>query len=292
MLEINALRNKIQHGQGQNVASLYYCAVEDISPPEAIELEAVLDERERERYRRMSPSVASGFFQGRRMVKQVIAQLLEVAVTDVRFHYSENGKPMLALQPRLHFSISHCPTAIVVLVASCKVGVDVESLERHSTSAEPPWKRPHKFMHKRSALWVESAVSDSEKRRLFTLLWTLMESQVKLTDSSIFRASKRLAIDLHCSGISNSWGVSGVEFGDGVSADYRKEGQDEWLWRAYEGGGLQGRGHTRDIISLAYAPCELKLLLYQWVNGEAHTRTALTPIACSNSLLSAVVSDL
>ena len=80
------------------------------------------------------------------------------------------GRPSVVGRPDVHFSVAHCPRAAVVVVASDRVGIDVEAL------------RPHdRFAATRALDEVERARVDNaaDSDREFFRLWTLKESYVK-----------------------------------------------------------------------------------------------------------------
>ena len=233
-----------------------YCATTDIAPPAEAEIAALLDLEEQERYQRMRPPVALRFFQGRRMVRQLLAQKLHCDAQTLRFTYSENGKPGLACESPWRFSISHCDTAVVVAIGTVELGVDVEAIHRQRGKLAPPWRKPQNFMHAYNAKQVERCGSDGEKARLFTVFWTMMESQVKLADSSIFRASKHLAITLQPQG-GNSWAT--------VTEQAREYAGGDCYWWSYEG--LDKAGG--DIVSLALRERGAKVELLQWSKAGA-----------------------
>lgn len=92
------------------------------------------------------------------------------------FEYGEHGKPSIVGHPELHFSLSHCKEAAVCVLSRRPVGIDVESIGRYS---EPV---------------ARYAMNDDELRQIhlaqnpslvFTRLWTMKESLLKLTGEGI-----------------------------------------------------------------------------------------------------------
>lgn len=181
-----------------------------------------LDPDECARANRMREPAAVRFLQARFMCKRLLADQLGVSLRQVNFAYTENGKPFLPSAPNLQFSISHCRGAVAVGIASHPIGVDIEDMDRGRKNRA--WESPEHFLNAATATAVHSAPS-ADKAQVFTLLWTLLESQVKLRDSSIVRAARHLRIALERS--EQPWQVRASldEHGTGVA------------WRSWSQGG-------------------------------------------------------
>lgn len=179
---------------------IYCCPCSAILPASEKELIGLLDEEERARYGRMRAEIGAMFLQGRRMVREVLAQRTGADLGDHTFRYSTNGKPLVANFPQYHISVSHCGSAVIAAVADCNLGVDLEQIDRQRGKLEAAWTQAERFMTPTTARWVSEADIDVRAER-FTLLWTLMESHVKLYDGSIFRACRTL--DIHLNGSDN-----------------------------------------------------------------------------------------
>ncbi|SMF62887.1 4'-phosphopantetheinyl transferase [Alteromonadaceae bacterium Bs31] len=227
--------------------ALYYGAI-DLFPAFTTEQQRVyFDKQEASRFDRMRPEVGKRFFWGRKLAKDALAKRLGCSPGGMTFSYTANGKPFLLGEP-CHFSISHCSTAVAVAISDCNIGVDLEQLERRSGKLEPPWLQPENFLHPLSAALVEAASSSQEKARLFMLLWTLMESQVKLFDSGIHRVIKTLAIDLN----SHT-----------QPAELRVLAGERCFWRSYNKGLAQGT----EVLSVASHRQLPKPELHIWQQG-------------------------
>jgi len=238
----------------RSMATVYYCAAAHIPAATEDDLNRYLDPAERMRYERMQAMVATRFLHGRKMAKQAIAEFLTLPLPNVRFEYSENGKPYIQGHRHCHFNISHCETAIAVVVSNTNIGIDVESIERHIS--HPPKKA---LMLPYTAQWVHAQSEPRAKAKTFTLLWTLMESQVKLADSSIFRAVKRLAIALERK--------EGRQLAR-VATDVSPYGSG-CQWLAFEGpvhaADQKEKPPAKDIVALAFYE-HPRCLVYQWVD--------------------------
>lgn len=92
------------------------------------------------------------------------------------FEYGEHGKPYIASRPDIHFSISHCKTAVACAVSTRPIGIDIETI------------RPLK------EIVVKYAMNEAERNQIliatspaetFTELWTKKEALLKLTGEGI-----------------------------------------------------------------------------------------------------------
>lgn len=92
------------------------------------------------------------------------------------FSIGAHGKPRLVSSPAIHFNLSHCRQAVACVVASCEVGIDIESIGRY----KEPLAR-HVLNDQELA-----AVQQAEDPQLaFTRYWTQKEAIVKLTGRGI-----------------------------------------------------------------------------------------------------------
>ena len=92
------------------------------------------------------------------------------------FEYGEHGKPMLSGYPHIHFNISHCREAVLVVVSDRPVGADVECIREYKDSL------------------VRYTMNDAEIARIeqsdhpevaFIRLWTMKEAKLKLSGRGI-----------------------------------------------------------------------------------------------------------
>ncbi len=176
-------------------ATLFYGAIDLFPAVSPEQTDYYLTQPEQQRFKRMRPEVAKRFFLGRKLTKDALAQTLTCPAREIAFSYTSNGKPFIN-EKGCFFSISHSNSAVAVVIGDCELGLDVEQFERRSGNIAPPWLQPESFLHPHSAALVQRAESKTDKARVFTLLWTLMESRVKLEGSGIHRVLKSLAIDL------------------------------------------------------------------------------------------------
>lgn len=118
------------------------------------------------------------------------------------FLYEDSGKPFLREYPHIHFSISHCRTAVGCVVSDKPCGLDIESL------------RPL-----RQSL-VEYAMNSHEQQQIalsptpqleFLKLWTSKEAVLKLQGTGIAG---------HLKDCLSPSSVSGIQFSTTITPAY------------------------------------------------------------------------
>ena len=92
------------------------------------------------------------------------------------FVVGEHGKPSLLELPDVHFNISHCSRAVVCMIDSVPVGVDVELRGRFKESLA---------RYCMNASELERILSHPDPDLVFTKLWTQKEAVYKLLASGI-----------------------------------------------------------------------------------------------------------
>lgn len=92
------------------------------------------------------------------------------------FSIGEHGKPHLVSSPAIHFNLSHCRQAVACVVASCEVGIDIESIGRYK---EPLARH---VLNDQELAAVQQA---ADPQLAFTRYWTQKEAIVKLTGRGI-----------------------------------------------------------------------------------------------------------
>ncbi len=94
----------------------------------------------------------------------------------LEFEYMEHGKPLLANHPEIHFSLSHCRTAVACAVDSKPIGIDVESRGRYKETVAR-----YVLSDEEMARVLEAEDRDCE----FLKLWTRKEAVLKLTGEGV-----------------------------------------------------------------------------------------------------------
>lgn len=92
------------------------------------------------------------------------------------FSIGAHGKPHLVSSPAIHFNLSHCRQAVACVVASCEVGIDIESIGRYK---EPLARH---VLNDQELAAVQQA---PDPQLAFTRYWTQKEAIVKLTGRGI-----------------------------------------------------------------------------------------------------------
>lgn len=97
------------------------------------------------------------------------------------FAYAEGGKPYLKGRPDIHFSLSHCPAAVICAIATEPIGADIERIRHYNAELARRVLSPAELEQVE-----DSAMPEVE----FTRLWTMKESLLKLTGEGIRRDLK------------------------------------------------------------------------------------------------------
>lgn len=108
------------------------------------------------------------------MLKELLAT--QYGITHFTIETAPHGKPYLKDHPDIHFNLSHCRTAIAVAVSDRPIGVDIESIRKHT-----PALVSRTMNHTESMQIMTSPAPERE----FIKLWTAKESVFKLTGTGI-----------------------------------------------------------------------------------------------------------
>lgn len=90
------------------------------------------------------------------------------------FIYDAKGKPKLDGHPDIHFSLSHCLTAVACAVGNEPVGIDIETIDHYSEEVA---------LRVMSEAEMRQILTSPHPAEAFTRLWTMKESLYKLTGS-------------------------------------------------------------------------------------------------------------
>jgi 4'-phosphopantetheinyl transferase len=122
------------------------------------------------------PRALAEFVAGRRLIREVLGALLDVAARDVTLVESVRGA--LSVDPihasPLRFNLSHTEGLVVLAVAGSDVGVDVEWLDRKGRTVE----LADRYFAPAEATALRALPTDQQRDRFFDL-WTLKESYIK-----------------------------------------------------------------------------------------------------------------
>lgn len=97
-------------------------------------------------------------------------------ITNPQIAYGVYGKPYLTEYPDIYFNISHCPKGCVCVVSDREIGVDIQDIRPFS------WDIAKRVCCDNELKMLECA---DDKARLFTKIWTMKESYVKMTGEGI-----------------------------------------------------------------------------------------------------------
>jgi 4'-phosphopantetheinyl transferase len=115
------------------------------------------------------------------MLKYAIKETF--GITDFHISYDIYGKPYLTDYNNVYFNISHCVQGCIVVVSDGKVGVDIQEIRDFSHSvAEKVCSEAE----------LECLDLSSDKKRLFTKMWVIKESYVKMTGEGITNGLKNI----------------------------------------------------------------------------------------------------
>lgn len=143
---------------------------------------AWLDPQERQRLGRFRFNRhRQEFLHGRALTRFVLAHYLDVKPGDLVFSSSENGKPHVAGDAPVHFNLTHSHgTCVLAVSVAGSVGVD---LERVDTGNDRTGIAERYFSKtERDFLRV---LPETERRSMFTAMWTLKESYIKATGQGL-----------------------------------------------------------------------------------------------------------
>lgn len=130
-----------------------------------------LDDKRRSRIRRLrvplkrAQCVAAGLLLTKVLGKNGVAPLLR---------YGDNGKPFLANDPNIHFSMSHSDKWVFLAVADCEIGIDAQMPRRVCPRLAARSTSPEELA------WVKENTEPN-----FTRLWTMKEAYLKYTGTGL-----------------------------------------------------------------------------------------------------------
>ena len=97
------------------------------------------------------------------------------------FEYGKHGKPFIIGYPDIHFNISHCREAVLCVVSSRPVGVDVESIRSYKDSLV------EYTMNSQEIAKINQAPRPEVE---FVRFWTMKEAVLKLSGEGISKDLK------------------------------------------------------------------------------------------------------
>lgn len=97
-------------------------------------------------------------------------------IKNPKIAYGVHGKPYLTEYPDIYFNISHCQKGCVCVISDHEIGVDIQDIRPFS------WNIARRVCCNNELKMLECA---DEKARLFTKIWAMKESYVKMTGEGI-----------------------------------------------------------------------------------------------------------
>ena len=142
----------------------------------------VLSEDERERVARFIFEKDRQFFAACRATLRLLLQgYLDVPAADIKFSYSERGKPKLLFETDLQFNVSHSGgLAIFAFTHGCEPGVDVE---KHKPMSDLQNIARRFFCAEECAQLT--AQPEYERADAFFRCWTRKEAYIKATGDGL-----------------------------------------------------------------------------------------------------------
>ncbi len=122
------------------------------------------------------------FVMARGRMREILGRNIGISPEDVRFEYSENGKPSLCdIQPAPHFNLSHSGNlACLGICKNVRIGVDIEKRERLDTEQLEQYFSPAE----QTAL---SNLEGKQREIAFYRCWTRKEAFLKATGEGLMR---------------------------------------------------------------------------------------------------------
>lgn len=151
---------------------------------------------ERQRYDNFKNELSRlRFLIGRYMIKNILADYLNIKPQEITIGLADNGKPYLKNSHHyqgLDFNLTHSGDKIILAVfGGGKIGVDIECLDRKVNFDQIS----RHFFHA-DEYEILRLIKEKYRKIHFFKLWTLKEAAVKLLDESILSHSKKLKINI------------------------------------------------------------------------------------------------
>lgn len=107
---------------------------------------------------------------------------------DKAFTTGEKGKPAQDGFRGIHFNITHSGEWVAVALSSGCVGVDVEKMRKI------PEGVARRFFSEAENQWMDSAITEAERKDIFFTLWTLKESFLKAIGKGLTKSLSSFTI--------------------------------------------------------------------------------------------------
>ena len=118
----------------------------------------------------------------------IASEDLQLPVEDICIERGEYGKPYVRDHEGWQFNISHIDGLIVIAVADCPIGIDVEKIR------EPDYRIAKRFFTKAENEYIDSDVEGRDVR--FFEIWTKKEAYIKYTGKGLREGLKSFDVTL------------------------------------------------------------------------------------------------
>ena len=135
------------------------------------------------------------FIVARGILRLLLAHYLQIAPQDIKFQYSDRGKPFLAgsKQDCLQFNLSHSQAyALYGFTYNHPIGVDLEYIRKTPDAV----KIARRFFSESESQLIEQA-SDGERSHKFYQLWTAKEAYLKAVGTGLSGSLSSVEISLN-----------------------------------------------------------------------------------------------
>lgn len=117
------------------------------------------------------------FIEVRGMLRQILGAYLQKPPHALQFHYSNNGKPVLATNDTLQFNLSHSDNmALYAFTYNRNIGIDLERIRQDIAIEEIA----NRFFSEAEIVSMRQ-LTESKRNELFFQYWTRKEALIKAT---------------------------------------------------------------------------------------------------------------
>jgi len=154
------------------------------------------------------------------LLRQVLAEYVDESAGQLRFGYTERGKPFLVDYPKLSFNLSHTEDswALAVIPQACQLGIDIE---RSKIRSHLQGLVDKCFSTEEAAHW--HSLSSDQQAYFFYAYWVRKEAFVKAVGQGITLGLNRCALNAQTElnsflsvpascGLADDWQVYPLDF--------------------------------------------------------------------------------
>lgn len=135
------------------------------------------------------------FIAARGILRELLANCLQISANKIEFSYSDRGKPHLAASmpnPSLQFNLSHSQNyALYGFTCNCRIGVDLEYMRAMNDTV----KIAKRFFSGTESELI-SRLAANKQKRVFFQLWTAKEAYLKATGVGLAGSLNEIEIEI------------------------------------------------------------------------------------------------